>query len=202
MATTPASFSSLGPASMTSQLPPSSDGKGKQPATSQTPNTLAAALSAKKLSADGDLDFGLDDDDISANGNEAANFSQDSDDGITGRVRRDNDDDEAYESSEGPMHQQSGEVDDHAEHIEFHPGSVQRTNSPGYRRPSVTTDPVYKGSDTALVEHNASVQQMYGSTIRPQASFVAGSLGESFMASNAARMMRDRRASEQTQVRS
>ena len=189
------------PATMTSPLPRSNtNGKGKQPAAVPPPNTFDAISSKKPAPAvDGDLDFALDEDDMIPNGSGSSRSYPDSDEEISGRVRRNNDDVEPFEPRE------SEDSDSHAEHMEdisFHPGSVQQTNSPGFRRPSVSADPVYKGRDYAMAEHNAATNEIYGSTSRPQASFTGGSLGESFMATNAARMMRDRKASEQTQVRS
>lgn len=194
--TNTARFPPLDSTPTTSLLPRSNtNGKGKQPAAATPPNTFDAISSKKPApGVDGDLDFALDDEDMIPNGCRPSRSPQDSDEEITGRVTNNHDDD----FSEGPLHQAGDEdSENEPEHIEFHPGSVQQTNSPGFRRPSVSADPLYKGRNYDMAEHHAAGNEIYGSTSRPQASFTGGSLGESFMATNAARMMRDRKASEQ-----
>ncbi|CAK3881455.1 Hypothetical predicted protein [Lecanosticta acicola] len=162
--------------------------------------------SPPRLDPDGDL-FDLDeddgppipaaDDDLFGSGDEMA-----------GRVHRDPAA-ALYNELDDPNHgliQESDEPDDHAEHVEFVPGSAvasQQPTNPGFRRPSATFDPVYRGANYQSAEQNAVVNDIYGSSYtRPnKGSFTAGSLGESFMAQNAERM-RERVTREQPQVRS
>ncbi|KAM3416504.1 hypothetical protein BST61_g8094 [Cercospora zeina] len=209
-------MSPLAEATMSSQLPHRGrSDKGKQPVSSdpvKDPNKAASDRSSRP-SIDGDLDFALDEHDMIPDGRDSSPHTRDRADEIMGRIKR-ADDDEMYESSEGlvPDDYERGDspegddFDSHAQHIEFHPGSVQQTNNPGFRRPSVSHDPVYNGPDYDRAEHDAVTNEIYGSSfVRPtnKSSFTAGSLGESYMAMNAARMIKERRASDQrTQVRS
>ena len=83
-------------------------------------------------------------------------------------------------------------------------GTSQMPAKPGFRRPSVVRDPVFKGSDHAYVEaeQEAVEDETYGSSfVRPstKGSFTSGSLGESFMERNAEMMERMR---EEGRVRS
>ncbi|KXL46474.1 hypothetical protein M433DRAFT_638 [Acidomyces richmondensis BFW] len=81
-------------------------------------------------------------------------------------------------------------------HIELGPSSAdasRQPTSPGYRRPSVVRDPEWEGSDYEAAEEKATTEDIYGSSyVRPasKGSFTAGSLGESYMAQNAAKMMK------------
>ncbi|PIA94849.1 hypothetical protein CB0940_08585 [Cercospora beticola] len=209
-------LSPLAELTMSSQLPHRGrSDKGKQPVFGDPVKNAnqAAPQPSSRPSIDGDLDFALDEEDMIPDGRGSSPHTRDRADEIMGRIKR-ADDDEMYEPSEGilPEDRETGDsheeddFDAHAQHIEFHPGSVQQTNNPGFRRPSVSHDPVYTGRDYDRAEHNAVTKEIYGSSFnRPtsKSSFTPGSLGESFMAMNAARMMKERRASDQTtQVRS
>ncbi|KAF2213863.1 hypothetical protein CERZMDRAFT_83301 [Cercospora zeae-maydis SCOH1-5] len=209
-------LSPLAEAKMSAQLPNRGrSDKGKHPVSGDAVKrpSKAASQPSSIPSIDGDFDFALDEDDMIPDGRDSSPHTRDRADEIMGRIKR-ADDDETYESSEGLLpgnHErrdspEGDDFDSHAQHIEFHPGSVQQTNNPGFRRPSVSRDPVYTGPDYDRAEHNAVTNEIYGSSfVRPtsKSSFTAGSLGESYMAMNAARMIKERRASEQTtQVRS
>ncbi|USW51916.1 hypothetical protein Slin15195_G052350 [Septoria linicola] len=201
-----APFSSLAQATMTSQLPHRlGNSKGKQSVENGRSSTKPSPLSSRP-DVDRDLDFALDEDDMIPDGGASSQVSRDRAEEIMGRIKRP-DEDTTYRPSEEMISEESeprSSPDGHAEHIEFHPGSVQQTGNPGFRRPSVSADPVYTGRNYDQAEHNAVTNEIYGSSYaRPRkGSFTAGSLGESFMATNAARMMKDRRPSEQAQVRS
>ncbi|KXT03718.1 hypothetical protein AC578_5143 [Pseudocercospora eumusae] len=167
-----------------------------------------SSTSSSKVNVDGDLDFALGGDEALSD-QAIEDSALESEDDITGRVATlgtsPNSEHVIYESSEPLIPEGAEESDDHAEHIEFRPSSVQQTNTPGFRRPSATIDPVYMGSDYDRAEHSAVTNEIYGSSFtRPSSkgSFTAGSLGESFMAQNAERLMRNRAASGETQVRS
>ncbi|KAI6830465.1 hypothetical protein KC367_g6698 [Hortaea werneckii] len=101
------------------------------------------------------------------------------------------------------------EQDEHAMHVEF--GSIgasassQQPTRPGFRRPSVVSDPVFLGQDYEQAEERAVNDDIYGSSYsRPptKGSFTGGSLGESYMARHAEEMMRVRMAKQQQDVRS
>ena len=80
----------------------------------------------------------------------------------------------------------------------------QQPTRPGFRRPSVSTDPVYVGRDYAKAELAASAD-VYSSSFGPKgtrASFQAASLGGSYMAQNAEHLTKARLAQDQTSVRS
>ncbi|TKA29861.1 hypothetical protein B0A50_03225 [Salinomyces thailandicus] len=97
--------------------------------------------------------------------------------------------------------------DDHAIHVEFGPGasaSSQQPTEPGFRRPSVIRDPVFRGTDYQEAETKAANEEIYGSSYsRPatKGSFTASSLGESYMARHAEEMIRRRVAKQQQDVR-
>ncbi|WPH03657.1 Hypothetical protein R9X50_00654000 [Acrodontium crateriforme] len=85
--------------------------------------------------------------------------------------------------------------------LEFRPGSSyssRQPTQPGFRRPSVSMDPVFRGSGYARVEAQAAKEGVYGSKYEPaeiRNSLVGGgasSLGESFMERNATELMRQR----------
>ncbi|KAK4623608.1 hypothetical protein CLAFUW4_05868 [Fulvia fulva] len=172
-----------------------------------TPPSIPSAAATKKSSidADGDLfDLHDEDDDLPAPTDRSADDSMDSEDDITGRVQRGpaGSEDEIYDDDAGlvPDHDSK----DHAEHVEFRPGSVsfsKQPTNPGFRRPSVSLDPVYRGQDYAQAEHNSVTNEIYGSSYnRPnKGSFTPGSVGESFMARNAELI---RNQATQEQVRS
>ncbi|KAI7214791.1 hypothetical protein KC333_g5822 [Hortaea werneckii] len=99
--------------------------------------------------------------------------------------------------------------DEHAMHVEFGPtgasASAQQPTRPGFRRPSVVSDPVFLGQDYEQAEERAVHEDIYGSSYsRPpsKGSFTGGSLGESYMARHAEEMMRVRMAKQQQDVRS
>ncbi|RMY76820.1 hypothetical protein D0864_09575 [Hortaea werneckii] len=99
--------------------------------------------------------------------------------------------------------------DEHAMHVEFGPmgasASSQQPTRPGFRRPSVVSDPVFLGQDYEQAEERAVNDDIYGSSYsRPptKGSFTGGSLGESYMARHAEEMMRVRMAKQQQDVRS
>ncbi|KAK5174673.1 uncharacterized protein LTR77_001755 [Saxophila tyrrhenica] len=74
-----------------------------------------------------------------------------------------------------------------ASYVPFAPSSAvasQQPINPGFRRPSVVDDPVYREGDYEAAEEDAVENEIYGSSFnRPgKGSFTAGSLGESFMA--------------------
>ncbi|KAK4546663.1 hypothetical protein LTR36_001881 [Oleoguttula mirabilis] len=99
------------------------------------------------------------------------------------------------------------EEDEHAVHLEFGPAfssSSQQPTKPGFRRPSVISDPVFRGADYQAVEAQAVNEEVYGSSYnRPtsKGSFSGGSLGESYMAKHAEGMMKLRMAKQQQDVR-
>ncbi|EMC98894.1 hypothetical protein BAUCODRAFT_31167 [Baudoinia panamericana UAMH 10762] len=94
--------------------------------------------------------------------------------------------------------------------------SSQQPTSPGFRKPSVVADPVFRGSDYAREEFKAATEEIYGSSYNrlPSSSAAGGggggaslgnaaaaggttygSLGESYMARHAEEMMRVRMSS-------
>ncbi|KAK3058885.1 hypothetical protein LTR09_000450 [Extremus antarcticus] len=83
--------------------------------------------------------------------------------------------------------------------LTFAPSSAvasQQPIKPGFRRPSVVDDPVYRGGDYRVAEQDAVENEVYGSSfarLSSKGSFTAGSLGESYMAKHAAEMMKNRR---------
>ena len=101
-----------------------------------------------------------------------------------------------------------GGEDEQAVHLEYSRGasaSSQQPTSPGFRRPSVVSDPVFRGIDYEGAETRAANEEIYGSSYsRPptKGSFTAGSLGESYMARHAEEMMRMRMAKQQQDVKS
>lgn len=179
--------------------------------TPAAPKSQPPTPKPSKIDPDGDL-FDLDDDDdddIPPKPEPIPDDSHSSEDDITGRVNRNPrylDDGDIYDPDSGIIPENEG-TDDHADHIEFMPGSAnasQQPTNPGFRRPSVSMDPVYMGNNYARAEHSAVVNEVYGSSYnRPasKGSFTAGSLGESFMARNA-EMLRNRASHDESQVRS
>ncbi|KXT17615.1 hypothetical protein AC579_10140 [Pseudocercospora musae] len=206
-----APFSPLARATMTSQSHKAEQTRKDSPhavvaLSSSAVNVSLPSTSPLKQDVDGDLDFGLGGDEALSD-QAVEDSAADSENDVTGRVARlgtfPNSEDVIYESSEGLSPEGAEESDDHAEHIEFRPSSVQQSNAPGFRRPSATIDPVYMGSNYDRAEHSAVTNEIYGSSFnRPSSkgSFTAGSLGESFMAQNAERLMRNRAASGETQT--
>ncbi|KAK5726697.1 hypothetical protein LTR15_002585 [Elasticomyces elasticus] len=98
-----------------------------------------------------------------------------------------------------------------AVHLEFGPSSSgfsssssRQPTSPGFRRPTVESDPVFRGSDYFQEEKKAAEEEIYGSSFsRPptKGSFTGGSLGESFMLKHAEEMMRTRMAKNEQAAR-
>lgn len=181
----------------------------EEPAATTTPAlpTVPTPTKSSRIDPDGDL-FDLDDEDEDA---KPEPIPDENEDIITGRVDRNPhmlDDGDIYDPNAGiiPDHEEEEEgLDGHADHIEFGPGSAnasQQPTYPGFRRPSVSMDPIYMGTNYKRAEHSAVVNDVYGSSYsRPasKGSFTAGSLGESFMARNA-EMLRDRTTQEESQV--
>lgn len=165
---------------------------------------------SSKIDPDGDLfDLENEDDDDPPKSERIPDDALSGEDDITGRVNRNPhylDDGDIYDPDAGILPEHEGS-EDHADHIEFMPGSAnasQQPTNPGFRRPSVSMDPVYMGGNYARAEHNAVVNEVYGSSYnRPasKGSFTAGSLGESFMAKNA-EMLRSQAHQDESQVRS
>ncbi|KAK4502605.1 hypothetical protein PRZ48_006031 [Zasmidium cellare] len=186
---------------------------GKAPSPTTTPSTPSTPTPSKssKIDADGDLfDLEDEDDETSSKPEPIPDDTLSSEDDITGRVSRNPHllaDGDIYDPNAGIIPEPSSPSDDHADHIEFIPGSAnasQQPTNPGFRRPSVSIDPVYAGDNYARAEYSAVVNEVYGSSyVRPasKGSFTAGSLGESFMARNA-EMLRNRGSGDGEQVRS
>jgi hypothetical protein len=92
--------------------------------------------------------------------------------------------------------------------LDIGPGSAvssQQPIRPGFRRPSVIDDPVYRGPSYATAEQDAVENEVYASSFnRPSSkgSFTVGSLGESYMAANAEEMLKLRNARSQSEVKS
>lgn len=208
-----APFSPLARATMTSQSKKVEQTVQDVPeeavaSSSSAPIVPGPSTSSPKMDVDGDLQFGLGGDEALSD-HALEESPLDSEDEVTGRVAphgtSPSSGEVIYDSSEDMIPAGAEESDDHAEHIEFRPSSIQHASTPGFRRPSATMDPVYTGPNYARAEHSAVTNEVYGSSfIRPSSkgSFTAGSLGESFMAQNAERLMRNRAASGETQVRS
>lgn len=102
--------------------------------------------------------------------------------------------DDAQDTSTSP------EEASHLEYLPATPTSAQQPSSPGFRRPSVASDPAYSGRDYMRAALNAEESGVYGSSARPRSkgSFTSGSLGESFMARHA----EERAARQEAQARS
>ncbi|KAK5133199.1 hypothetical protein LTR08_008034 [Meristemomyces frigidus] len=116
---------------------------------------------------------------------------------------RDSDDELILEPTALPAPATADNNDEHAVHLEFGPtfaSSSQQPTRPGFRRPSVNADPVFRGADYHAVEAQAVEEEIYGSSYsRPtsKGSFTGGSLGESYMAKHAEGMMKMRMAQRQ-----
>nr|POE59168.1 hypothetical protein CFP56_24438 [Quercus suber] len=78
--------------------------------------------------------------------------------------------------------------------LSFRAGSIGASKqpvNPGFRRPSISHDPIFAGADYAAAARKAAEDEIYGSSYSrhsTKGSFTAGSLGESFMERNAAEM--------------
>lgn len=112
---------------------------------------------------------------------------------------------EKYDPTTGLIPEPEDGTDSAVPSLAFGPSSAvasQQPINPGFRRPSVSYDPVYRGTNYNVAERDAVENEIYGSSFnRPSSkgSFTAGSLGESYMAQNAGEMMKQR---QQAQVRS
>lgn len=81
----------------------------------------------------------------------------------------------------------------HSEPLIFAEGAVatKQPASPGFRRPSAAIDPVYVGRGYTRAEDDAEESNFYGSSYNRdgKGSFTSSSLGESYMARNAEKLM-------------
>ena len=115
---------------------------------------------------------------------------------------------EKYDPATGLIPEAKDGTDSAVPYLAFGPSSAvasQQPINPGFRRPSVTYDPIYRGGNYNVAERDAVENEIYGSSFnRPnKGSFTAGSLGESFMAQHAEEMMKLRNSrQQQAQVRS
>jgi hypothetical protein len=195
-------------------------------ASPKSSSSYRPGVSTSKLDADGDL-FDLEDEDDDEMPPSDPTYSEESVDHseepapesgaeIIGRV----DDtpvtegfelepgEERYDPTTGLVPEPPDGTDSAAPYLAFGPSSSvasQQPTQPGFRRPSVVYDPIYRGSDYQAVEREAVENERYGSSFnRPSSkgSFTAGSLGESYMAQHAEAMMKLRSSRQQTQVRS
>lgn len=173
------------------------------------------APAAAKIDPDGDL-FDLEESDSPAH-LESTEESEDGESGVVGRIARaqreeqavDLDPDEHYEyDPEAGLIQEADSGVEDVNDVESHAGSAtasQHPMNPGFRRPSVSSDPVFRGSDYNAVEQKAVEEEVYGSSYSPpptKGSFTGGSLGESYMARHAQEMERLRIPRNEGQVRS
>lgn len=187
------------------------------------PSLLSRTASPKtipipsKIDPDGDL-FGLeeeselpntaavDDDDL----DESALESEDE---VTGRVDFEDTEpavttptgERRYDPTTGWIPEPANSEDSAVPSLAIGPGSAvasQQPTNPGFRRPSVVDDPVYRGENYTAAEQHAVENDVYGSSFnRPstKGSFTAGSLGESYMERNAEKM---KMARQQTHAQS
>lgn len=81
----------------------------------------------------------------------------------------------------------------HSESLIFAEGAAatKQPPSPGFRRPSAAIDPVYTGRGYRTAENEAEESSFYGSSYNRdgKGSFTSSSLGESYMAKNAEKLM-------------
>ena len=175
--------------------------------------------SSSKIDPDGDL-FDLENEDSDAAHAQAETEELDSalesdDADVTGRIDPTESDDiepdateERYDPTTGSIPVPEDSKDSAVPYLAFGPGSAvasQQPTQPGFRRPSVVHDPIFRGENYKVVEEDAVENDVYGSSFnRPSSkgSFTAGSLGESYMAQHAEEMMKLRSARQQAQVRS
>lgn len=115
---------------------------------------------------------------------------------------------EKYDPTTGLIPEPVDGTDSAAPYLAFGPSSAvasQQPTQPGFRRPSVVYDPIYRGTNYTAAERDAVDNEIYGSSFnRPgsKGSFTAGSLGQSYMAQHAEDMMKLRNSRHQAQVRS
>jgi hypothetical protein len=112
-----------------------------------------------------------------------------------------------YDPTTGMIPEPEHGTDSAVPYLAFGPGSAvssQQPINPGFRRPSVVDDPVFRSANYDLVERDAVENEIYGSSFtRPsKGSFTAGSLGESYMVKHAAEMMKMRAERRQAEVES
>jgi hypothetical protein len=196
------------------------------PASPKSSSSYRPGVSTSKLDADGDL-FDLEDEDDDEMPSSDPTYSEESVDDseepalesraeIIGRV----DDtkvteslelepgDERYDPTTGLVPEPPDGTDSAVPYLAFGPSSSvasQQPTQPGFRRPSVVYDPIYRGGNYRAAERDAVENEIYGSSFnRPSSkgSFTTGSLGESYMAQHAEEMMRLRNSRQQSQVRS
>jgi hypothetical protein len=200
--------------------------QGPTSAPTSTPTSSASPKTQAKIDPDGDLfDLEADDSDLPSNQRDAEDVPESEDEvmpGIAGRIAQgarsapketvvsprqnyDYDDEAGLIPEAGPA---TGVVEqedtDHAVHLEFGPGSAnahQQPGQPGFRRPSASRDPIFRGTDYGSVEAESVNDEIYGSSYsRPgKGSFGGGSLGESYMARHAEEMSRLREAKSREQ---
>lgn len=207
------------------QLPERLSEQATTAASIENADSAKPSSSTSRIDADGDL-FDLeaeeaDDDDAVTDEVIIPGDDDDLEDGIvgsghevTGRVNTNTvseggevvPGEEKYDPTTGLIPEPADGTDSAVPHLAFGPSSAvasQQPLNPGFRRPSVSYDPVYRGTNYNAAERDAVDNEIYGSSFnRPSSkgSFTAGSLGESYMAQNAGELMRLRK--QQAQVRS
>ena len=182
-------------------------------------NSLKSGSSTTKLDPDGDL-FGLEEEEFGEDRPAGdAIFLQDdpdeveegtvaSEDEVASNSRDLDPDGVRYDPTTGFIPEPADGADSAVPYLAFGPGSSvasQQPTQPGFRRPSVIDDPIYRGTNYRAAERDAVDNEIYGSSfIRPSSkgSFAAGSLGESYMAKHAEEMMKARISKQEAQVRS
>jgi hypothetical protein len=191
------------------------------PSSSSPPNrtnSLKSGSSDTKLDPDGDL-FGLEEEFDEDQPAGDAIFLQDdpdeveedavvSEDEVVSSSRDLDPGGLRYDPTTGFIPEPADETDSAVPYLAFGPGSSvasQQPTQPGFRRPSVVDDPIYRGANYGAAERDAVENEIYGSSFnRPSSkgSFAAGSLGESYMAKHAEEMMKARISKQEAQVRS
>lgn len=194
-----------------------------EPLAAATDSPVPSGLSSPKpgsstrLDPDGDL-FGLEEEEEDAQNPSKSTFTPDeelddirdsaieSDDEVAGRIDEEGkkeyveteSDATRYDPTTGLIPEPADGADSAVPYLAFGRGSAvasQQPTQPGFRRPSVVNDPIYRGSNYRNVERDAVKNEIYGSSFnRPssKSSFTAGSLGESYMAQHAEGMARIR----------
>ena len=161
-----------------------------------------------RIDPDGDL-FGLEEElDLPTpqQDSDDSESALESEDEITGRVDNMEGDPSGvrYDPTTGVIPEPEDGTDSAVPYLAFGPGSAvasQQPTQPGFRRPSVVRDPVYRGLDYQVAEEDAVENDVYGSSYnRPasKGSFTVGSLGETYMAQHAEEMMKLRSSTQQT----
>ena len=185
------------------------------PKVKQRVSSPRAGPLSPKIDADGDL-FGLEEEDIEIKSDQDEDeddenaIESEEEDSLEAVVAADSveavSEQERYDPATGLIPEPEDSTDSAVPYLAFGPSSAiasQQPTRPGFRRPSVVHDPVYRGTDYRTAEQDAVENEIYGSSFnRPKTkgSFTAGSLGESFMAEHAGDLMKPRSASKQAQV--